>query len=158
MDCWQRNEGKAEPKRRVGAPEGNQGPMTHGIFANKCLDKKERVLFQEVIDWLYTDFEFNRSSDFIQIEFIAINTLKYTRAIAEGNMDAAQKFDAMIRANMKDVKMTKSSRESEQPTGPKTTPAEWAADLLQKSHNESAADKPRRASRRENARRVNKKN
>ena len=141
LDRWQRNEGKAAPKKRVGPPEGNLNPMKHGIFACKCLDDEERVLFQEVIERLYTDFEFNRSSDFIQIEFIAINTVKYMRAIAEGNMDAAQKLDGMIRANMKDVKMTKISREGAQPKGPQTTPADWAADLLKRSQDEVAPKK-----------------
>ena len=133
MDRWHRNEGMAEPKRGPGAPEGNLNPMRHGIFANRCLDEEERALFREVIDSLYQDFTFNRSSDFIQIEFIGINTVKYMRAVAEGNMDAAQKLDAMIRANMKDVKMTKIAREGDQPKGPQSTPADWAADLLKKS-------------------------
>lgn len=133
LDCWQRNEGKVEPKRGPGAPAGNLNPMRHGIFANRCLDDEERTLFREVIDSLYQDFEFNRSSDFIQIEFIGINTVKYMRAVAEGNMDAAQKLDSMIRANMKDVKMTKIAREGDQPKGPQSTPADWAADLLKKS-------------------------
>ncbi len=133
LDTWHRLEGKAEPKRGPGAPEGNLNPMRHGIFANRCLDEEERALFREVIDSLYQDFEFNRSSDFIQIEFIGINTVKYMRAVAEGNMDAAQKLDSMIRANMKDVKMTKIAREGDQPKGPQSTPADWAADLLKKS-------------------------
>jgi len=133
LDCWRRSEGEAQPKRGPGAPVGNLNPMRHGIFANRCLDDEERALFREVIDSLYQDFTFNRSSDFIQIEFIGINTVKYMRAVAEGNMDAAQKLDAMIRANMKDVKMTKIAREGDQPKAQQTTPADWAADLLKKS-------------------------
>lgn len=133
LERWQRSEGKAEPPRNRGGQAGNLNPMRHGIFANRCLDEEERVLFREVIDSLYQDFEFNRSSDFIQIEFIGINTVKYMRAVAEGNMDAAQKLDGMIRANMKDVKMTKIAREGDQPKGPQSTPADWAADLLKKS-------------------------
>jgi hypothetical protein len=133
LDCWRRNEGEARPKRQVGATGGNLNAMRHGIFANKCLDEEERVLFREVIDRLYLDFEFNRSSDFLQIEFVGINTVKYMRAMAEGNLDAAQKLDAMIRANMKDVKTTKISREGDQPQAPQATPADWAADLLGKS-------------------------
>ena len=136
LERWQRSEGKAEPSRNRGGQQGNLNPMRHGIFANRCLDDEERSLFREVIDSLYQDFEFNRSSDFIQIEFIGINTVKYMRAVAEGNMDAAQKLDGMIRANMKDVKMTKIAREGDQPKGPQTTPADWASDLLKKSGGE----------------------
>lgn len=151
LNRWQRNEGKAAPKKRIGPPEGNLNPMTHGIFANKCLDEEERTLFREVIERLYIDFEFNRSSDFIQIEFIAINTVKYMRAIAEGNMDAAQKLDAMIRANMKDVKMTKIAREGNQPKGPQSTPADWAVELLEKSGSKPVETKPKRSRTRKNA-------
>ena len=133
LKTWHEQEGKAEPKKKTGAPKGNLNPMRHGIFANRCLDDEERVLFREVIDSLYADFSFNRSSDFIQIEFIAINTVKYMRAIAANNMDAAQRLDTMIRSNMKDVKMTKISREGDQAQAPQTTPADWAADLLKKS-------------------------
>jgi len=144
LERWHQREGKAEPKRRTGAPDGNTNRMTHGIFANRCLDEEERVLFREVIDRLYSDFEFNRSSDFLQIEFIGINTVKYMRAMAEGNLEAAQKLDQMIRANMKDVKATKISREGDQPQAPQTTPADWASDLLKKSDEESEDVKPRK--------------
>jgi hypothetical protein len=157
LDCWRRNEGVAEPKRRQGAPVGNLKPMTHGIFANKCLDEEERVLFQEVIGRLYQDFEFNRSSDFIQIEFIAINTVKYMRSIQDGNMDAAQKLDTMIRAHMKDLKATKITREADQPKRPQTTPADWAAELLKKSGNSrrpGRANGPKRPKRAKNAKKM----
>jgi len=133
LERWQRAEGNVKPPANRGGQPGNLNPMRHGIFANRCLDDEERALFREVIDSLYQDFTFNRSSDFIQIEFIGINTVKYMRAVAEGNMDAAQKLDSMIRANMKDVKMTKIAREGDQPKAQQTTPADWAADLLHKS-------------------------
>jgi len=141
---WQRTEGKTEPPVNKGGQPGNLNPMRHGIFANRCLDEEERALFREVIDSLYQDFTFNRSSDFIQIEFIGINTVKYMRAVAEGNMDAAQKLDSMIRANMKDVKMTKIARELDQPKGPQTTPADWASDLLKKSGGKRSVTEPKK--------------
>ena len=154
MERWQRAEGKAEPPKKRGAPLNHLNPMTHGIFANKCLDDEERVLFREVIDRLYQDFEFNRSSDYIQLEFIAINTVKYMRAIAEGNMDAAQKLDGMIRAHLKDLKTTKLAREGDQPTGPQTTPADWAADLLRKSDEQPEPQTPGKQARRKNAKKI----
>lgn len=145
LNRWRRSEGSAEGQKRVGAPDGNLNPMKHGIFANKCLDEEERVLFREVIDRLYQDFEFNRSSDFIQLEFIAINTVKYMRAIQDGNTDAAQKLDFMIRAHMRDLKATKLAREGDQPRGQQTTPADWAADLLSKSDEQPPAKKAKKA-------------
>jgi hypothetical protein len=38
----------------------------------------------------------------------------------------------MIRCHMKDLKTTKIAREGEEPQGPQTSPAEWAAALLEK--------------------------
>ena len=54
------------------------------------------------------------------------------RAQIEGNTDAAEKLDRMIRCHMKDLKTTKIAREGEEPKGPQTSPAEWAAALLEK--------------------------
>jgi len=71
--------------------------------------------------------------------------VKYMRAVAEGNMDAAQKLDSMIRANMKDVKMTKIAREVDQPKGPQTTPADWASDLLKKSGGKRSVIEPKKS-------------
>ena len=50
LDTWHGAEGKAEPPKRVGAPQSNLNPMTHGIWANQCLDDSERELFREIID------------------------------------------------------------------------------------------------------------
>jgi hypothetical protein len=63
------------------------------------------------------------------------------RSIQEGNMDAAQKLDTMIRAHMKDLKATKITREADQPKGPQTTPADWAAELLKKSGEQPSSPK-----------------
>ena len=101
---WRRNEGACKPKKGAGPPEGNLNPMKHGIFANQCLDDEERQFFDELIQRLYQDFEFNKSSDFLQLELVAIYSVKLMRAQAEGNVDAAQKLDQMIRAHMKDLK------------------------------------------------------
>ena len=130
---WRQNEGEAAPKKGAGAPQGNLNTMKHGIFANKCLNAEERESFDELIERLYQDFEFNKSSDFLQLELVAIYSVKLMRAQVEGNVDAAQKLDQMIRAHMKDLKATKIAREGDQPRGPQTTPADWATELLEKT-------------------------
>ncbi len=139
---WHRNEGASTPKKGAGPPEGNLNPMKHGIFANQCLDDEERQFFDELIQRLYLDFEFNKSSDFLQLELVAIYSVKLMRAQAEGNVDAAQKLDQMIRAHMKDLKATKIAREGDQPKGPQTTPADWATELLEKTS--AKTDRPRK--------------
>ena len=133
LDRWHRNEGKTEPPLRgPGAPEGNQNRLRHGIFADRCLTPEEKVMFDAIIDRLNQDFEFNKSSDFLQVELVGVYSVKLVRAQIEGNTDAAEKLDRMIRCHMKDLKTTKIAREGEASQGPETTPAEWATALLEK--------------------------
>jgi len=89
-------------------------------------------MFDAIIDRLNQDFEFNKSSDFLQVELVGVYSVKLVRAQIEGNTDAAEKLDRMIRCHMKDLKTTKIAREGEEPKGPQTSPAEWAAALLEK--------------------------
>ena len=146
LDTWHGAEGKAEPPRGVGAPQSNLNPMTHGIWANQCLDDSERELFREIIERLWNDFVFNKSSDFLQVELVAVYSVKLVRAQINGDMDAAEKLDRMIRCHLKDLKATKIAREGDTPTGPQTTPAEWATALLEKLTEAQAkpARKPRK--------------
>ena len=129
LDRWRRNSG-AEPKR--GAPEGNLNAMRHGIYANRFLSEDEKPLFDAIIAQLYQDFVFNKSSDFMQVELVAVYFLKLGRAQEAGDWDAAEKLDRMIRCHLKDLKATKIAREGEAARGPETTPAEWATALLEK--------------------------
>jgi hypothetical protein len=96
------------------------------------LTPEEKVMFDAIIDRLNQDFEFNKSSDFLQVELVGVYSVKLVRAQIEGNTDAAEKLDRMIRCHMKDLKTTKIAREGEEPKGPQTSPAEWAAALLEK--------------------------
>ena len=63
-----------------------------------------------------------------------------------GDMDAAEKLDRMTRCHLKDLKATKIAREADIPSGPETTPAEWATALLEKLAEAQAkpARKPRK--------------
>ena len=89
-------------------------------------------MFDALIDKLYLDFQFNKSSDFLQVELVGVYSVKLVRAQMEGNADAAEKLDRMIRCHMKDLKTTKIAREGEEVKGQQTTPAEWATALLDK--------------------------
>ena len=46
----------------------------------------------------------NKSSDFLQVELVGVYSVKLVRAQIEGNTDAAEKLDRMIRCHMKDLK------------------------------------------------------
>jgi hypothetical protein len=137
-DQFSRNGGT---KRGPGAPLGNTNRLKHGIFANRFLSEEEKPLFQGIITKLYADFVFNKSSDFIQVELVAIYFLKLGRAQEAGDWDSAEKIDRMIRCHLKDLKATKIAREGDQPKGPESTPADWATSLLEKM----AAPKPETA-------------
>ena len=117
-------------QRGPGAPKGNTNSLKHGTHANRFLSEEERVLFDELIAGLHTDFKFNASSDFIQVELVAIYFLKLRRAQEADDWDSAQKIDPLLRGHLKDLKTTKISREGDEPRGPETTPAEWASSLL----------------------------
>ena len=135
LDRWHRNEGLTDheqAKNNARAEEGNLLALKHGIFADRCLTPEEKLMFDSIIEKLHEDFQFNKSSDFLQVELVGIYSVKLVRAQIEGNTDAAEKLDRMIRCHMKDLKTTKIAREGEEPKGPQTSPAEWAAALLEK--------------------------
>lgn len=143
LDRWHRNQGRTdhkEAKNKVGAEEGNLRTLKHGIFADRCLTPEEKVMFDSIIEKLHEDFQFNKSSDFLQVELVGIYSVKLVRAQIEGNTQAAESLDRMIRCHMKDLKTTKIAREGEEPKGPQTSPAEWASALLEKV-SEAAAQK-----------------
>lgn len=129
LDQWRRNSG-ADRKR--GGQPGNTNNLQHGVYANRFLSPEERPLFDAIIAQLHEDFVFNRSSDFIQVELVAVYFLKLGRAQETGDYDAAERLDRMIRCHLKDLKATKIAREGEEPKGAETTPAEWATALLEK--------------------------
>jgi len=131
-----------------GAPEKNTNNLQHGAYANRFLSDEERQLFDALIAKLRADFKFNESSDFIQVELVAIYFLKLGRAQEAGDWEVAQKIDQMLRCHLKDLKATKIAREGEEPRGPETTPAEWASALLQRW---TESQKPKRRRKPKNA-------
>ena len=53
MERWHRMQGETTvPKNKGGAPPGTQNRLTHGIFANKCLDPDEKIIFDHLIEQL----------------------------------------------------------------------------------------------------------
>ena len=129
LERWRRNSGSSSGP---GAPRGNTNNLQHGVYANRFLTEEEKPLFDAIIEQLHQDFVFNKSSDFMQVELVAVYFLKLGRAQEAGDWDAAERLDRMIRCHLKDLKATKIAREGEEPKGPETTPAEWATALLEK--------------------------
>lgn len=117
------------------AQAGNQNGVRHGIFANAILNEAERKQFQAVISQLNQDFVFNKSSDFFQVEIVALYMLKLRRAMELEDYDSAEKLDRLLRAHLRELKTTKLTREGDKPVGPETSPAEWATALLEKARS-----------------------
>ncbi len=69
----------------------------HGIYADRFLSLEEPPLFEAIIGQLYQDFVFNNSSDFLQVELVAVYFLKLGRVQEAGDWDAAERLDRMIR-------------------------------------------------------------
>ena len=131
-----------------GAPERNTNNLQHGVYANRFLGDEDRPLFDALIAKLRADFKFNESSDFIQVELVAMYFLKLGRAQESGDWDIAQKIDQMLRGHLKDLKATKIAREGDEPRGTESSPAEWASSLLQQwdeSQKSKRVRKPKNA-------------
>ena len=134
MARWHQNVAPASKETiEQSKKNGNLNALKHGLFANRILAPEEKVLFDTLIEKLYDDFQFNKSSDFLQVELVGVYSVKLMRAQMEGNADASERLDRMIRAHMRELKTTKISREGEQPLEAQTSPAEWASALLDKA-------------------------
>lgn len=109
---------------------GDQPDLNHGFLASELLDDIEMKTFKRILGRMYKDFTFNKSSDFYAVELVALNLMLYRRAARDMNMKAVEAFDRTIRLHLKDLKATKITREGET-VNVKTTPAEWAAALVE---------------------------
>jgi hypothetical protein len=119
-------------KDTVSDVNGNVNALKHGIYAERFLSDEEKSLFSGLVERLHEDFTFNGSSDLLQVELVAFYQIKLARSLEAGDTQAAERFDRMIRAHLTDLKATKNSREGENHKSLETTPAEWAANLLER--------------------------
>ena len=134
LERWNRKADAKKPaKDGRGAPLGNENGRTRGIYCATFVTDAERGLFESILARLHQDFVFNRSSDLMQVELVAVYFLRLARSQELGDYDAAQKLDGMIRAHLKELKTTKLSREGDQPRKPESSPAEWATKVLEKA-------------------------
>jgi len=123
-------------KRPRGAPVGNKNGMKHGVYVNQFLTPEEEPLFKQIVTRLCRDFVFNKSSDYMQVELVAVYFLRLGRAQALGDWDTSERIDRMIRSHLRELKATKLSRETAEPKKSTKTTAEWATELLEKARRE----------------------
>ena len=113
--------------------------LKHGFLAFEVLNEAERQDFLSVVKQMHDDFQLNRSSDFYATELVATNLVLFRRAVKNDDVKSAEAYDRMVRMHLSDLKATKSAREGDT-VNIKTTPAEWAASILERFESEEARD------------------
>jgi len=118
---------------------GNKHARKYGSYISEIL-KKDIWIFEKFFNTLHQDFELNNSTDKMATELACMYFVKIIQAQREGDIPSADTHDRMCRMQLKDLKATKSAREGEIVTL-KTSPAEWAANLLSQSEEKEKKDK-----------------
>ncbi len=121
----------ANPNNHGGAPNGSKNAMTYGAYVNKLLDDEEQEIFDEFYNQLNEDFVLNKSSDAMSAQMACIYFVRLIRAIKGNNAETMNKVDLLLSRKLSELKATKDKREGET-INLNTTPAEWAANLLEK--------------------------
>ena len=126
------------PKNPARQPN-NQHARKYGSYIAEIL-KKDIWIFEKFYNTLHQDFELNNSTDKMATELACMYFVKIIQAQREGDIPSADTHDRMCRLQLKDLKATKSAREGEIVTL-KTSPAEWAANLLSQSEEKTKSKK-----------------
>jgi hypothetical protein len=108
---------------------GNKNAMTYGAYINRLLNDEERELFELFYNRLHQDFKLNESSDEMSAQMACIYFVRLVRAIEGGNAETMNKVDLLLSRKLSELKATKDKREGD--SNLQTTPAEWAASLLE---------------------------
>ena len=131
--------GKSTGPKNKSKHYGNQHGRKYGSYIAEIL-KKDIWIFEKFYDTLHQDFDLNNSTDKMATELACMYFVKIIQAQREGDIPSADTHDRMCRLQLKDLKATKSAREGEVVTL-KTSPAEWAANLLSQSEEKEKKDK-----------------
>ncbi|HIF03040.1 MAG TPA: hypothetical protein EYQ84_07005 [Nitrospinaceae bacterium] len=118
---------------------GNKHARKYGSYIAEIL-KKDIWIFEKFYDTLHQDFDLNNSTDKMATELACMYFVKIIQAQREDDIPSADTHDRMCRLQLKDLKATKSAREGEVVTL-KTSPAEWAANLLSQSEEKTKKNK-----------------
>jgi len=123
--------GKSAGPKNPDKPFGNKRALKYCSYIAEIL-KEDVWIFEKFYDTLHQDFDLNNSTDKMATELACMYFVKIIQAQREGDIASADTHDRMCRLQLKDLKATKSAREGEVVTL-KTSPAEWASNLLSQS-------------------------
>jgi len=119
------------PKTAEGKARSASNALKHGAYAARILNGDEQTLFRDVLDQIHEDFSLNDSSDQVAAQSLALAYVQFLRAMEAGDTQATESYNRMVRGHLRDLKATRERREGVDST-PNTTPAEWAAALLER--------------------------
>ena len=126
-----------------GTPPGREASgRKYGFYIADLIEPDEFRIFEDFWNKLNTDFELNESSDRVSAEMACVYFVRLQRAIKAGDDDGITKADALMRHQLKMLKVTRISREGESlNVSANTTPAEWATALLETAKEEKKKQK-----------------
>jgi len=116
--------------KRLDNLRGNTYARKHGVFAAYFIDEDEKESFARLRERFSEDYPSETAADETALDLVCFYLLRLGRAIKAGEVDYIVKLDGTVRNHLRDLKATRITREGDKPTGPDTTPAEWASSLL----------------------------
>ncbi|MHB9124581.1 MAG: helix-turn-helix domain-containing protein [Armatimonadota bacterium] len=125
---------------RYGVSASGGPPIYCGLYADRMLRLGERELYDEVIKNLRADYAAITNTHTLHLELAAVYYVKLVQAQAEGDWEQAERFDRMMQSHLKELKAAKKKQESEQKYKTGDTPAEWAAEMVEKYRSNGASN------------------
>ncbi len=116
--------------KRLENLRANAYARKHGVFAAYFIDDEEQESFARLRERFSQDYPSETAADETALDLVCFYLLRLGRAIKAGEVDYIVKLDGTVRNHLRDLKATRITREGDKPTGPETTPAEWASNLL----------------------------
>ena len=114
------------------ADNGLRG-LKHGVTCERLMNNAEREIFYTLVDLFDSEYEFNKSADWMSVELANLYFLQVIRAVAAGNTPLVIQYDGLLRGHLREMKASKRGREGdENKRGDSMSPDQWAATLIAK--------------------------
>ncbi len=130
--CWQHS--KVRNPELIGKPKWWQ-ELPDTLEINNSEEQELMISALEAID---DDFDLNESTDRMQAQMSAFYFSKWVSACKQNNLELAAAHDHLLQKNLKCLKATRDIREGVEVQ--MSTPAEWAADLLEEYNSRQGED------------------
>ena len=126
--------GNQNNPRQSGGQPGNQNARKNGAYAKHFVTDHEREAFKDLRAELSKDFKKETGVDSLELDMVCLMALRHGQALEKGDIDMAIKLDTPVRNHLAALKATRASRKTKGMSDqPRTTPAEWVVDFLEKA-------------------------